>query len=119
MAAKNPGKDMAMAWSALSEPNRLHIAELLRDGPLTVGEITDRLGLRQPQCSKHLKVLAECGVLEVKADANRRIYQLRPEPFHAFDTWVNSFRRVMTERFDNLDGYLRKLQSKDKKRSKQ
>ena len=100
--------------SALAEPNRLSIVELLRDGPLTVGEIADRLGLRQPQASKHLKVLNESGIVAVRADANRRIYMLRPEPFQALDAWAESFRRVWEERFDNLDEYLRELQNKGK-----
>jgi DNA-binding transcriptional ArsR family regulator len=113
MSGKNPGMDMT-TLSALAEPNRMNIVELLRDGPLTVGEIADRLGLRQPQASKHLKVLSDNGILEVKAEANRRIYKLRPEPFQALDSWVKSFRRVMEDRFDNLEDYLRQLQNKEK-----
>lgn len=112
MSGKNPGMDMA-ALSALAEPNRMNIVELLRDGPLTVGEIANRLGLRQPQASKHLKVLSDNGILEVKAEANRRIYKLRPEPFQALDSWLKSFRRVMEDRFDNLEDYLRELQNKE------
>ncbi|WP_317969210.1 metalloregulator ArsR/SmtB family transcription factor [Paenibacillus sp. CCS19] len=112
MSGHYPGIDMA-ALSALAEPNRMQIVELLRDGPLTVGEIADRLGLRQPQASKHLKVLSDSGVVEVKADANRRIYKLRSEPFTNLQTWVKSFRHVWEERFDNLDNYLQELQSKD------
>lgn len=98
----------------LAEANRMHIVELLRGGPLTVGEIAERLELRQPQTSKHLKVLAESGILEMKAEANRRIYMLRPEPFQALDSWVKSFRGIMEERFDNLDACLRELQNKEK-----
>lgn len=101
------------ALSALADPNRMRIVELLRDGPMTVGEIADRVGLRQPQTSKHLKVLSDKGIVEVQADANRRIYRLRPEPFHALDAWLHSFERIMRERFDNLDDYLRELQSQD------
>ena len=101
------------ALGALAEPNRLRIVELLRDGPLSVGDIADRVGLRQPQTSKHLKVLSDKGVVEVEADANRRIYRLRPEPFHALYAWLHSFERVMQERFDNLDDYLRELQNQD------
>jgi len=52
--------------------------------------------------------------LEVKAEANRRIYKLRPEPFQALDSWVKSFRRVMEDRFDNLEDYLQELQNKEK-----
>jgi DNA-binding transcriptional ArsR family regulator len=113
MSGGNTGIDMA-ALSALAEPNRLQIVELLRNGPLTVGEIADRLGMRQPQASKHLKVLSDNGVVEVKADANRRIYKLRSEPFLTFQSWVKSFHHIWEERFDNLDNYLRELQSKDK-----
>lgn len=108
----NPGKHIT-TMSALAEPNRMKIVELLRDGPLPVGEIADRLGLRQPQTSKHLKVLSEYEILEVEADANRRIYKLRSEPFEALGVWLHSFRRVMPERFDNLDDYLRELQNKE------
>lgn len=113
MSGKIPGMNMT-TLSALSEPNRMNIVELLRDGPLTVGEIADQLGLRQPQTSKHLKVLSDNGIVEVQAEANRRIYKLRPEPFQALDSWIQSFRRVMQERFDNLDDYLKELQNKEK-----
>lgn len=112
MSGMNPDMDMT-TLSALAEPNRMKIVELLREGPLTVGEIADRLGLRQPQASKHLKVLSENGILEVTAEANRRIYKLRPEPFQALDAWVKSFQRVMEDRFDNLENYLRELQNKE------
>jgi DNA-binding transcriptional ArsR family regulator len=100
--------------SALAEPNRLNIVQLLRDGPLAVGEIADRLELRQPQASKHLKVLSDSGIVDARIDANRRIYTLRPEPFQAMDSWVQSFRHIMEDRFDNLDNYLRELQNKEK-----
>lgn len=99
--------------SALAESNRMHIVELLRQGPQTVGEIADQLGLKQPQTSKHLKVLSDSGIVEVQAQANRRIYNLRPEPFQALDSWIQSFQCVMQERFDNLDAYLKELQEKE------
>ncbi|UKS25422.1 metalloregulator ArsR/SmtB family transcription factor [Paenibacillus sp. HWE-109] len=100
--------------SALAEPNRLHIVELLRDGPLTVGEIADRLELRQPQVSKHLRVLSEAGIVEVQPAANRRIYRLRAQPLQELNTWLNMFRRMWEERFDRLDDYLQHLQAQDK-----
>ena len=101
---------MKTLWTALTEPHRLHIVELLRDGPLTVGEITERLGLQQPQVSKHLKVLSEAAIVEVQPQANRRIYRLRREPFQELETWLHSFRRLWEERFDRLDDYLLELQ---------
>ncbi len=102
---------MKSTWIALAEPNRLHIVELLRDGPLTVGEITERLGLQQPQVSKHLKVLSETAIVEVQPQANRRIYKLRREPFQELETWLQSFHRLWEERFDRLDDYLLELQA--------
>jgi DNA-binding transcriptional ArsR family regulator len=100
--------------NALSEPNRLHIVELLRSGPLTVGEIVERLGLHQPQVSKHLRVLSDSGLVEVHPSANRRIYKLRPQPFIELDAWIESYRHIWDERFDSLDDYLRELQGKKK-----
>ncbi|MFC5529020.1 ArsR/SmtB family transcription factor [Cohnella yongneupensis] len=97
--------------SALAEPNRLHIVELLRTGPRPVGEIADELRLQQPQVSKHLRVLSEAGIVEVRPIAQRRIYQLRPQPFRELDTWIESFRRLWEERFDRLDDYLQMLQA--------
>jgi DNA-binding transcriptional ArsR family regulator len=101
---------MNTRWTALMEPNRLHIVELLRDGPLTVGQISERLTLRQPQVSKHLKVLSEAAIVEVQPQANRRIYQLRREPFQELEAWVHSFHRLWEERFNRLDDYLVELQ---------
>jgi DNA-binding transcriptional ArsR family regulator len=97
---------------ALSEPNRLRIVEQLREGPLTVGELTERLQLRQPQVSKHLHVLLECNVVEVQAEANRRIYKLRPAPFQGLHDWLERYRSIWEEKFDRLDDYLQQLQHK-------
>ncbi|WP_339290776.1 metalloregulator ArsR/SmtB family transcription factor [Paenibacillus sp. FSL E2-0201] len=99
--------------SALAEPNRMQIVDLLRDNPLTVGEIADSLQLRQPQASKHLRVLSEAGLIEVQAVANRRICKLRPDPFKELDAWLESYRHMWEERYDRLDDYLQKLQSKE------
>ena len=89
------------------------MVELLRNGPLTVGEIADRLHIRQPQVSKHLKVLHEAGVVDVDAEANRRIYKLRSEPFKSLNTWLEQYRSLWEERFDNLDIYLEGLHNKN------
>lgn len=110
-------RTMKTLWSALVEPNRLHIVELLRDGPLTVGQIAARLGLQQPQVSKHLKVLTEADIVEVKPQANRRIYRLRHEPFQELEAWLQSFRRLWEERFDRLDDYLLELQATEQHKS--
>lgn len=98
--------------NSLAEPNRLRIVELLKDGPLTVGEIADRLQIRQPLASKHLSVLYKSGVVEFYAEANRRIYKLRSEPFKALNIWLEQYREIWEEKLDSLELYLKELQNK-------
>jgi DNA-binding transcriptional ArsR family regulator len=103
--------------SALAEPTRLQIVELLRAKPRAVGEIVERLGLRQPQVSKHLRVLSEAGLVEVRPVAQQRIYSLRAEPFKELDVWLERYRRVVEDRFGRLDEILRDQKEKgDNKR---
>jgi DNA-binding transcriptional ArsR family regulator len=106
--------NMKTILNALAEPNRLQIVELLRDGSLTVGEITDKLGMNQPQVSKHLRVLSEAGLVEVQPIANRRYYKLKAEPLKEMNEWVQSFQKLWEDRFDRLDDYLQELQRKEK-----
>lgn len=101
-------------FAALAEPNRFHIVELLLEGPLTVGDIAEQVQLRQPQASKHLRILSDAGLVEVHAEANKRFYKLRPDPFQEMEAWLESYRRVWDERFDRLDDYLKELQSKER-----
>jgi DNA-binding transcriptional ArsR family regulator len=100
--------------SALAEPTRFNIVELLRDfGAMTVGEIAERLKLRMPQTSKHLHVLAEAGIVGVKVDANRRIYSLCPAPFVEMDRWLETFTKIKEEQFDRFEKLLRKAQENE------
>ncbi len=103
---------MQATLSALAEPNRLQIVELLRRKPRPVGEIVEQLGLRQPQVSKHLRVLSDAGLVEVRAVAQQRIYSLRPEPFRELDAWLERYRRTVEERFERLDDVIREQKEK-------
>jgi DNA-binding transcriptional ArsR family regulator len=98
--------------TALAEPNRLRIVELLRDRPRPVGEIAKRLRLRQPQVSKHLRVLSDAGLVDVRPVAQQRIYQLRSEPFNELDTWLETFRRSMGNRMDRLEELINERKAK-------
>ncbi|MCM3762520.1 metalloregulator ArsR/SmtB family transcription factor [Alkalihalobacillus oceani] len=102
----------AQTFSALAEPNRLGIVDLLLQGPLPVGEIAKQLQLNQPQTSKHLRVLCDAGLVEVQPVANRRIYGLKPESFQELDRWLDSYRRLWEARLDRLDDYLKVSQGK-------
>lgn len=92
---------------ALAEPNRLHIVEVLINGPRAVGEIVVQLQLSQPLVSKHLKTLSEAGIVESHKDAQRRIYQLRPEPFAKIDAWLETYRKHWKDRLKRLDAHLK------------
>jgi len=106
---------MQATLSALAEPNRLQIVQLLRRKPLAVGAIVDQLGLRQPQVSKHLRVLSDAGLVEVRPVAQQRIYALRSEPLKELDVWLEQFRQAWDERFERFDDVLRE----EKKRGDQ
>ncbi len=99
-------------FGALAEPNRFQIVELLRDKPRGVGELVDTLHILQPQVSKHLKVLADAGIVEVRPIANQRIYELSPKKFQEIDAWLEKYRKLWNERFDRLDSLLQREKQK-------
>jgi DNA-binding transcriptional ArsR family regulator len=103
---------MMETLQALAEPNRFQIVELLRGGARPVGEIVRRLDLRQPQVSKHLHVLSEAGLVEVRADAQRRIYALRATRFQELESWLERYRGIWEGNFERLDDVLVELKSK-------
>src|SRR3979490_330146 len=106
---------MMATLRALAEPSRFQIVELLRDGPRPVGDMVDRLHLRQPQVSKHLRVLSDAGLVDVRVDAQRRIYALRPAPLQELEVWLEKYRRLWEQNFQRLDAVLEELQAGDPK----
>lgn len=101
-------------FSALAEPNRFRIFELLRSGPHAVNDIGATLRLHQPQVSKHLRVLKEAGLVEVEAKAQQRLYALRPEPLRHLHAWLEGYRELWDERFDEMDKLIEELNEKEK-----
>jgi DNA-binding transcriptional ArsR family regulator len=106
---------MIETLKALAEPNRLHIVELLRDGPRPVGDMVDRLHLHQPQVSKHLRVLSNAGLVDSRVDAQRRIYALRPAPLQQLDVWLEKYRQLWEQNFQRLDALLDEMKTTHKK----
>ncbi len=100
----------ATTFAALGEPSRLEIVELLRRRPFAVGDIAEALGIRQPQVSKHLKVLREAGVVDVEPVARKRIYRLEPTAFEELADWTRSFQVLWEQRLDALEDVLADLQ---------
>jgi DNA-binding transcriptional ArsR family regulator len=95
-----------VALQVLAEPRRLQILDLLRDRERPVGELVDRLGVSQPAVSKHLRVLRDAGLVEARADAQRRLYRIRPEPLAELDEWLASYRELWTTHLDRLEDHL-------------
>lgn len=93
-------------FTALAEPNRRRILELLLERPRLVGELVQRLGLSQPGVSKHLRVLREAGLVDVQRDAQRRLYRPRPEPLAEVDAWLAPYRQLWAGRLDALERHL-------------
>jgi DNA-binding transcriptional ArsR family regulator len=100
------------ALEVLAEPRRLAIIDLLRDGERPVGELVDRLGVSQPAVSKHLRVLKDAGLVESRAEAQRRLYRIRPEPLAELDDWLASYRRLWTTHLDRLEDHLDRQQKR-------
>lgn len=94
------------AYAALAEPHRRQILDLLRDGPRPAGDLVERLDLSQPGVSKHLRVLREAGLVDVRTDGRRRLYSLRAEPLLEIDQWIAPYRAYWSNRLDALERHL-------------
>jgi DNA-binding transcriptional ArsR family regulator len=93
-------------FDVLAEPTRRRILDLLLERPRPVAELTEALGLTQPGTSKHLRVLREAGLVRVRAEAQRRWYELRPEPLAQIDAWLRPYRRLWEDSLDALERHL-------------
>ena len=93
-------------FEVLAEPNRRLILDLLREEERPVGVLVDALGISQPAVSKHLRVLRDAGLVEVRVDAQRRLYRLQPEPLREIDEWLTPYRRAWSKRLDALERHL-------------
>jgi DNA-binding transcriptional ArsR family regulator len=109
---------MLETFRALAEPNRFQIVELLLGGPRPVGDLAHRLHLRQPQVSKHLRVLSEAGLVDVRVDAQRRIYALQAAPLRELEGWLDRYRRLWADNFQRLDALLGELKAGERKSKK-
>ncbi|WP_069162259.1 ArsR/SmtB family transcription factor [Nocardia altamirensis] len=93
-------------FQVLAEPSRLAILEVLREGEQSVGALVAELPLSQPAVSKHLRVLKDAGLVEVRVDAQRRLYRIRPEPLVELDDWLAPYRRLWNTHLDLLEEHL-------------
>ncbi|PYU68038.1 MAG: transcriptional regulator [Acidobacteria bacterium] len=109
---------MESAFDIIAEPNRRAILSLLVSSQQSVGEIERRLRMSQPAVSKHLRVLRDAGFVESTVDAQRRLYQLKPESLQEVDVWLAQFRRFWNAHVDALERHLDRMdQSQTKSRA--
>ena len=97
---------MEAIWSALADPHRRAMLDVLREGGCAVGELAQALGLSQPMTSKHLRVLREAGLVRVRADAQQRIYAVNAERMAELDAWLAPYRELWNDRLDTLGRHL-------------
>lgn len=93
---------MEAVLRAMADDGRRTLLEALTDGPATAGELAALLPIARPGVSRHLRVLREAGLVEVRRDAQRRVYGLRPEPLAEVDEWLGRYRGLWQQRLDAL-----------------
>lgn len=97
------------AFNAIAEPQRRAILTLLRGNERPVTELARDLGMSQPQASKHLRVLREVGLVQVRGAGKQRLYGLDASGLRPIHEWVGGFEQFWNETFDRMDEYVRNL----------
>ena len=101
------------AFNAVAEPRRRELLDVLTGGELAVNDVVDRLGLSQPQVSKHLRVLRQVGAVDVREDGRQRFYRLNGEALKPIHDWIARYEETWSERFDRLDSVLQELKKEE------
>src|SRR4051812_13005364 len=100
-------------FNAIAEPRRREILDALAGGERPVNDLVRRLGIAQPQVSKHLRVLREVGAVDVRDEGRQRLYRLNGHALKPIHDWVKNYERSWSERFDQLDVVLEELKRKE------
>ena len=103
----------ADAFNAVAEPRRRQILDVLAGGERPVNDLVRLLGLAQPQVSKHLRVLREVGLVDVRGDGRQRLYRLNGRALKPIHDWVTEFERTWSDRFEQLDVVLEELKEEE------
>jgi DNA-binding transcriptional ArsR family regulator len=101
------------AFNAVAEPRRREILDVLAGGERPVNDLVHELGLAQPQVSKHLRVLREVGVVDVRDEGRQRLYRLNGPALKPIHDWVKEYESLWTERFEQLDAVLDQLKKEE------
>lgn len=104
----------ADAFNAIAEAGRRDLLDAIGTGEVTVGELVDRLGMSQPQVSKHLAVLRAVGLVSVRNDGRHRRYRVNGPGLKPVHDWVRTFEHTWNARLDRLEDLLTELQAEEK-----
>jgi DNA-binding transcriptional ArsR family regulator len=107
------------AFNAVAEPRRRQILDLLAAGERPVNELVERLGIAQPQVSKHLRVLREVGLVDVRDAGRQRLYRLNGRSLKPIHDWVKAYERAWEERFAAMDEVLEDLKQHERQGARQ
>jgi DNA-binding transcriptional ArsR family regulator len=102
------------AFNAVAEPRRREILDVLAGGERPVNDLVDLLGVAQPQVSKHLRVLREVGLVDVRDEGRQRMYRLNGRSLKPIHDWIKRYERTWNERYDAMDELLDDLKRKEK-----
>ncbi len=101
------------AFNAVAEPRRRQILDLLSHGERAVNDLVELLGLAQPQVSKHLRVLREVDLVQVRDDGRHRLYRLNADPLRSIYDWLRPYEQAWAARFDLMDTVLSELKQEE------
>jgi DNA-binding transcriptional ArsR family regulator len=106
-------------FQALADPARLRIVEAVRSGECAVGDIVERMDIHQSGVSRHLRILAEAGIVRMRPDGQKRLYSLRKEAFDQLEAWVAGYRRHWEARLDRFGAALKRNRASAKTDSRE
>ncbi|NJD22338.1 MAG: helix-turn-helix transcriptional regulator [Melioribacter sp.] len=105
-------------FQAIADPNRRAILALLATQLLTLNGIAEKFDISRPAVSKHIKILEQCGLIDIKQQGRERYCEVRMEKLNEVSDWVEKYRKIWEEKLDALENYLTQLQAKEKKNVK-
>lgn len=100
-------------FAVLADPTRRRILEVLRRSERPVSEVVEEVDIQQSGVSRHLGILREAGLVSVRRDAQRRLYSVEPAPLRELDAWLEDYREIWDQRFDNLEAHLQRKKDAD------
>lgn len=105
-------------FQAIADPTRRQIIELLAKEPMNLNAIADNFKISRPAISQHIKILNECGIIEVETIGRERYCKVQPQKLIPAFLWLEQYQKLWTERIDSFEKYVNQLQSKNKKQKK-